>query len=274
MGAITMVAWRRPDYFYEVIESLKGCIGIEKYTIYLSIDGGYPDKQVQMVDIIKESGLNYKVHLCEENVGCAGNTKIALSMGFNEQERVIHIEDDTVLHPQALLWFEHNLDYYEDNKHIFSISGYTNGKMNNECLDGDWTESHVVGLRSWFSCWGWATWKRVWDEVKDDWFGIRWNEGIGQLHEGRQSRGDEFLTFITKDNKGSWGVPMNHYWRGKRFEIAPHTSFIQNIGFEDSTWATNEVHKYKQFTDWFKPDILVIDDWEHFFTDDFLGDVV
>ena len=122
MKAITMVAWRRPDYFNEVIESLKECIGIENYIIYLSIDGGYPDKQVQMVDIIKQSGLNHKVHLCEENVGCAGNTKIALSMGFNEQDRVIHIEDDTVLHPQALLWFEHNLDYYKDNKNIFSIT--------------------------------------------------------------------------------------------------------------------------------------------------------
>ena len=106
------------------------------------------------------------------------------------------------------------------------------------------------------------------------WFGIRWNEGIGQLHEGRQSRGDEFLTFITKDTKGSWGIPMNHYWRGNRFEIAPHTSFIQNIGVEDSTWATNEVHKYKQFTDWFKTNMIINDEWEHFFTDDFLEVIV
>jgi hypothetical protein len=270
---ITMAAWRRPKYFKEVIDSLKAADGIDNYKLLVSLDGGYYEKQKEMVEILRNTDLDYDVIIHSDNLGCAENTRYILDKGFKQYDKVIHLEDDTVIHPQALTWFEHNLDYYEHNLKIFSITGYTNGKLNELSLDGNWTEPHVVGLRSWFSCWGWATWKRVWDELKDSWFGIQWKDGIGVTHEGRQSRGDAFLQFIDKTNRGSWGIPMNHYWRGSRYEISPHTSFIQNIGVEDSTWATQEVHKYKQFTEWFKRDLIINQSWEHFFVEDFMEDL-
>tara|TARA_R110002012_G_scaffold134072_1_gene287321 strand:- start:16378 stop:17202 length:825 start_codon:yes stop_codon:yes gene_type:complete len=267
---ITIAGWRRPQYFKEVIDSLMIADGIDEYKLLVSLDGGYHREQKKMVKILRNSNLDYDVTIHNKNLGCAENTRYILNKGFNQFDKVIHLEDDTVIHPQALTWFEHNLDYYEHNLKIFSISGYTNGKMNESSLDGNWTEPHVVGIRSWFSCWGWATWKRVWDEIKDSWFGIEWKDGIGVTHEGRQSRGEDFLQYITKNNKGSWGIPMNHYWRNERYEISPHTSFIQNIGVENSTWATEEVHKYKQFTDWFKPNIIINSEWEHYFVEDFM----
>jgi len=267
---ITMASWRRPKYFKEVINSLVNAEGIEDYKILVSIDGGYTDKQSEMLSILRESNLNFSCYIQSDNFGCSKNTHFILSKGFEITDRVIHLEDDTVIHPKALRWFEHNLEHYEHDLNIFSISGYNNGKLNNQSLDGNWTEPHVVGIRSWFSCWGWATWKRVWDEINEGWFGIEWKEGIGVSHEGRQSRGKDFLQFITTNEKGSWGIPMNHYWRNDRFEISPHTSFIQNIGVEDSTWATEEVHKYKQFTDWFKPELAINELWEHYFVEDFL----
>ena len=267
---ITLAAWRRPDYFNQVISSLRNAKNISDYTIICSIDGGYPEEQIKMYEILKSTKLNFNLTVHEENLGCAENTRWVLEKGFSLADKVIHLEDDTIIHPQGLLWFEHNLERYEHDERIFSITGYTNGKMNDLCLDGDWAENHVVGIRDWFSCWGWATWKRVWDELSDSWFGIDWKDGVGISHEGRQSRGEEFLKHINRNKKGSWGIPMNHYWRKNRFEICPHTSFIQNIGVDNSTWATEEVHKFKQFTDWFRPNIAVNMDWEHFFVEEFL----
>lgn len=268
MGAITMTAWRRPKYFYKVIESLKACIGIEKYTIYLSIDGGYPDKQAQMIEIIKQSGLKYKAHLCDKNVGCAGNTKIALSMGFNEQDCIIHAEDDTVFHPDALSWFEHNLFMYKHDERIFSISGYTNGKLNDKCLDGNWTEYNIIGIRDNFTCWGWATWKRIWDKMENEWFGSIWKEN----HSGENCGfNEQFINSIEKTDKGSWAWPMNKYWRNGRFEIAPHCSYIQNIGEEDGMWATSMYQKYAHHTDWFNEERRInVEELDTFFIDDVL----
>ena len=268
MKVLTMTAWRRPDYFKEVIESLEEAEGIDEYLLLVSIDGGYPDKQEEMMDILQESSLNSEVFPHKTNIGCAGNTGFILKEGFSRAERVIHVEDDTVFHPDALSWFEFNLDKYEHDERIFSVSGYT---RDGDSLTGEWEEPNLVGLRDWFHCWGWATWKRVWDEIPM-WFGIHWKDGIGNAHEGRQSRGDDFLQYVDMSDKGSWGVPMNHYWRADRMEICPHTSFVQNIGKDDSTWAIEEVWRFKHRTERFRPHIRV-SDFDTFFVDDYLEGV-
>ena len=102
MKIITLAAWRRPDYFSQVVKSLENAEGIENYLILVSIDGGYPQRQTEMVAILRESKLNYETFVHEQNLGCAGNTGFILKKGFARADRVIHFEDDTVLHPDCL----------------------------------------------------------------------------------------------------------------------------------------------------------------------------
>ena len=74
MKVITMTAWRRPNYFGEVVKSLENTEGIDDYLLLVSLDGGYPERQTEMVAILRESKLDYEVFAHEENLGCAGNT--------------------------------------------------------------------------------------------------------------------------------------------------------------------------------------------------------
>ena len=268
MKILTMIAWRRPAYFKEVIKSLEDAEGIEDYTLLVSIDGGYSEQQDEMIEILKQCSLTYEVIIHKENIGCAGNTGFILKEGFKRADRVIHVEDDTVFHPDAIKWFESNLDEYEHDDRIFSITGYTNGKMNNLSLDGDWTENNIVGIRDKFTCWGWATWKRVWDEINGKWFGITWKGGYCSDTCGF---GKDFLESVNITNKGSWAWPMWKFWLNNRYEIAPHTSFIQNIGEYEGTWATPYYQKYAHHTDWFRINQRV--DMEHldrFFVNNYL----
>ena len=267
---ITMTAWRRSDYFKQVIDSLKSCEGIEDYFLIVAVDADYPKEQKEMERILNQSGLNHLCLLREQNYGCAKNTLDVLKRGFKQADRVIHVEDDTVLHPLALRWFEHNLERFEHDERIFSVSGYVNGDLNANSLDGDWTESNIVGIRDDFNCWGWATWKRVWDEIGDKGFGITWKEGFNEHNCGE---GKAFLSAVNREDKGSWAWPMRKYWRQKRFEIAPHTSFIQNIGLERGVWATKEIFLYKSHTDWFSPEKTDAFPLDYFFVDDFLNDL-
>ncbi len=124
-----MTAWRRADYFQQVIDSLEMVDGIDDYILLVSIDGGYQDRQDEMMNILGKSSLHYEHYCHEENIGCAANTGFILAKGFSRAERVIHVEDDTVFHPDALKWFEHNLAIYEDDERIFSISGYAREKF-------------------------------------------------------------------------------------------------------------------------------------------------
>ena len=74
MKIITLAAWRRPDYFQQVVESLENAEGIEEYKVLVSLDGGYPNKQLTMFCILEESSLNFEYFMHEGNLGCAGNT--------------------------------------------------------------------------------------------------------------------------------------------------------------------------------------------------------
>ena len=78
MKIITLAAWRRPDYFQQVVESLENAEGIEEYKVLVSLDGGYPNKQLTMFCILEESSLNFEYFMHEENLGCAGNTGFIL----------------------------------------------------------------------------------------------------------------------------------------------------------------------------------------------------
>ena len=62
MKIITLAAWRRPDYFAEVVKSLGNAEGIDDYLILVALDGGYPQRQTEMVAILRESKLNYEIH--------------------------------------------------------------------------------------------------------------------------------------------------------------------------------------------------------------------
>ena len=55
MKVITLAAWRRPQYFQQVVKSLENAEGIEEYLVLVSLDGGYPQRQTEMVAILRES---------------------------------------------------------------------------------------------------------------------------------------------------------------------------------------------------------------------------
>ena len=266
MKIITLAAWRRPDYFAEVVKSLENAEGIDDYLILVALDGGYPQRQTEMVAILRESKLNYEIFAHEENLGCAKNTGFILKQGFERADRVIHFEDDTVLHPDCLRFLEYNLDKYEDNEAIFSITSYTNPQWNDICLDGDWLEPNLVGIRDRFTCQGWATWKRVWDEITV-WFGIQFKDTMPYPIP----QGEDFLTHVELDDKGSWANPMAHYWRKGRLEICPHTSLSNNIGLKGGLNTTELTWNAQMDSPMFNPNQR-INEFDSFFVDDYLED--
>ena len=257
--AISMTGWRRPAYFERVLESIIAANGTE-YPIHISIDGGYAESQKLMRECVKHNLPNASVYAHTENLGCASNTHYALARAFQDPsiDAVIHLEDDTILHPQFFEFMHQALERYANQPRIFSVSGYkrrANQRTGGLMLTEDWGGNNV-GLQALFTCWGWGTWRRVWEEVKDEWFGIHW---IGNKEpEGVQ--GQNFMDSIVKNPKGSWAHPMNLHWRGQRLEIIPDESLVQNIGVAHSTFAAG-LRSVLQHTDSFDT-TCIYDGWD------------
>ena len=172
--AITLTAWRRPDNLGEVINSIVAAGG-NAYPIHISIDGGFPDEQKEMIESVAQKLGESHLTVHEHNIGAAKNISQVIGRAFADPniDAVIHLEDDTVLHPQFFEYMSESLERYASTKEFFTVSGYSNSNL-------PWHTEHWggnnVGFRPWFTPWGWALWRRTWDELKDNWFGITFHD--------------------------------------------------------------------------------------------------
>ena len=253
--AITMCGWRRPDNLGEVIDSMVAA-GCNAYPIHISIDGGFPDEQKEMIECIGEklSGqeVEPEVTVHKENIGAPTNIFQVLGRAFADSsiDAVIHIEDDTVVHPQFFEYMRESLERYANTTEVFTVSGYSNSNL-------PWHTEHWggnnVGFRPWFTPWGWALWRRTWDEIKDQWFGITFHDHT--TFDPTQSYTEESLLELGhKDPKGAFDWPMRLLWRKNRFELAPDESLVQNIGNDRSLYAQEMTHAAIQYTNRFYPE--------------------
>ena len=241
---ICITAWRRPYYFKEVIEALEKCMGINNYSILISVDWcGDIKKQEEHKTIFDGGGLKklpHEIHLHPKRMGCAGNVGFAFKTAFEDPtiDAVIMLEDDTLPSEDFLNYSSTLLDRYKNDDNVLNISGYVrNGRK---------ADPNKIISRKWFTSQGWSTWRRIYEEIGPNWFGIHWKNN---RKKGEKLPSDErFFKYVKKSNTGSWGIPMNKYWRKDRVEIGPGVSRIQNIGAKegmfnpDEKWHKKNIH--------------------------------
>lgn len=263
---IGMTGWRRPGYFASVIERLSRCSDVGDFTCLASIDGGYPQQQDSMRTIFEHSGLRGDIHMHPENLGCAGNTGFLFNTLFaSGADAVIMLEDDTVPSVDFLCYARAMLQRFADDERVFSVSGYhrrihadspelapppteylPNGmvsiRMNLDDIKFTADLPPTIGpgrpdrvfFRDYFTSWGWATWRRVYEEIGDGWFGVN---SVGRVAPDAGARNSEVLSWNDRSPYGTWALPMAFYWRRGRCEVAPDLSRIQNIGAEEGMFC-------------------------------------
>lgn len=189
MKTLTVIGWRRPDYLRQVLKSLRRCIGIREYKVWVMIDHGCLET---LAVAVGESMDSWSVTYAEKPIGCNGMTRFACETGFAFSDYHIHLEDDCVPAKDCLCWFEWASRFKADDS-VFSVSGYSKetGRLD------------AYGRRSWFTPWGWATWRSRW----------------GQM-----------LSWWREEARYPWAVQTNHWARQCRMEVYPVVARIQNIG--------------------------------------------
>jgi hypothetical protein len=208
MKIITLCFWKRPEYAQAVLNSLKACAGVDRYTLLMHLDGGgHPDMPAvaNSVDFASKVVIAHSDH-----AGCNWNTRRALAHGFNESDYVIHVEEDVILAPDALRWFEW-ASHLRDVKTIFTTNAWRNdvGWMPEQGRPFPPGEASRAVAMPFFNCWGWATWADRWREID-----AGWTTGT--------------------DQSLSWDTSVQTT-RGNRLGIQPHISRACNIGKEGGT---------------------------------------
>jgi len=183
----------------------------------------------------------------KKNFGLARNIIEGVSEVINVYNNVIVLEDDLITSKNFLCYMKNALNFYEEKKEIFSISGYS---MPLKSLKNYPYDTYLFYRPS---SWGWATWKDRWMDI--DWE-IKDYENFFKDKKSQKdfNKGGSDLTRMLKHyfegKNNSWAIRWSYnMWKQKKYCVYPTKSKIQNIGFGENATHCKGINIYRTLID-------------------------
>ncbi len=238
---IIIFVYNRADHFIQVYNALSACNEAKDSDLFIFSDGAKNEAGKEKVNevraavaAIKDSGDFKSVTVTESpfNKGLAASVIAGVTEVINKYGRAIVVEDDCKVSPFFLSFMNNALDFYESNKRIGSIAGYT--PMID--LPDDYKKDVFAAYRS--CSWTWATWKDRWDGVDWELKEMKDFYNSPKLIRRLNSNGsDRFMRLYrqTKGNGSSWSVRFGaHLVKNNLLTVYPRFSYNSNIGCDES----------------------------------------
>ncbi len=247
---VVFITFKRPDYTYQVFDSIKRNTPRK---LYLVSDAGRESNpgEIQIVLDIRahlEEMIDWECEVikiyAKSNMGCARRIATALDEVFKKEDRAIILEDDCVPNESFFRFCQDMLERYSDDSRIMSISGSTEIKYI-PSTDKDYYFSKIFG------CWGWATWKRAWN-LFDYNMPDHENRRNEQIFRRTLFASDAYTILMAKfddlassDNKFSWAYIFYYYSiLNDGYHIYPKYNLVENIGFSSDSTHTDRCPSY------------------------------
>lgn len=193
--------------------------------------------------IVNQVDWDCEVHTLfqTENQGCGWGPYKAISWFFKHVEMGIILEDDCLPHLEFFKYCEEMLIRYKDDQNIALLTGRNNFKIMPH-------NNASYFLSAFHFCWGWASWRRVWEKydytlidksAKDyfqhlrRYFGI-WN--IGTI----LWRMNIFYFCRNNQPRDIWDYQFcisTQFFN--QYTIVPKKNLVKNIGFDERATHTS-----------------------------------
>lgn len=245
---ILLITFNRPKLVRKVLLEIKK---IQPKSLYIFQDG--PRKGVsedilliqEVRSIIKELvdwPCNLVTMFQNVNLGCGRGPATAIEMFFSHEERGIILEDDCMPHPDFFEYCEELLILYQEDKRISFIGGCNY----NFPINFDYSYAFMGGHHQ---TWGWATWKRTWDNF--DYYLTGWDEKkiksvIKHYYKDFRQRIYWLKKYrdVKKNrmNDSCWDYQFYFScWEHHQLAICPSVNLVSNVGYgEDATHTKSE----------------------------------
>jgi hypothetical protein len=160
LAPIVIFAYKRPDKFEKLLDSLKQCYESKHSSLYIFLDK--PNSELldkahfRMKEIISEiDGFDeVVVSLSDKHLGLSQNITQGISKVLELNDRIIVLEEDLVVSSNFLYYMNCALQIYDNSLEVFHIAAHCDSVHR---LYGD----DFFFTRK-MDCWGWATWKNRW----------------------------------------------------------------------------------------------------------------
>ena len=251
VAPVVLFVYKRYEHTEKVLKSLNKNLLAEESELFIFCDGARAEKDKADVEKTREvvrnfisnnSFKNVDVRFSEKNSGLATSVINGVTEIINKYGNVIVLEDDLITTKDFLVYMNSALDFYKNNKKIWSISGFS--FFDPETID--YPHDIYMGYRG--CSWGWATWKDRWDLV--DWKVSDYNKfkiNPFMRHKFTIS-GNDMPGMLDKQMKGfisSWAIRWCYQQNKlKMYTVFPKYTKIQNIGTDGSGTHSGNNHSY------------------------------
>lgn len=239
---VAFIIFKRPDTTKQVFEAIRQA----KPPKLLVIADGARENQPEEAEkcaatraIIDRVDWDCEVlkNFADENMGCRNRVSSGLDWVFETVEEAIILEDDCVPNPSFFIFCEELLEKYRDDRRIMTICG-TN-------VLGEWkSDLQSYFFSSYYSCWGWATWKRAWNYYDVEmklWSNPDIKKRVREILANDQQYRIWKKLFDNVRQADTWDFQwFLSYILQSGLVIIPSVNLVSNIGFSAEATHTKE----------------------------------
>lgn len=166
LAPVVLFVYNRPVHTRRTLGALRKNLLAAGTDLYVFSDGAKTyseqDKVGEVRNIFRDLEGFKSVSVTErpKNIGLAANVIDGVTSVVNKYGKVIVLEDDVLLAPYALEYFNDALNKYEDSDKVMHIGAYMYNIDRSNLSETFFTRLTMSQA--------WATWKRSWDHFEED----------------------------------------------------------------------------------------------------------
>lgn len=250
---VALIFFNRPDCLRQTFEAIRASRPSKLFLIQDGAREDRPDNEDNIAkcrDIVSNIDWNCKVTpiYSDKNLGCGMRVYTGLNEAFKSVDQLVIIEDDIVIGESFLPFCKAMLDRYENDQRIGMISGMNHLGVYKDC-PYDYFFSSQGG-----AIWGWATWKRVWDDIDwpldcaDDEYAN--SIIVKALYNNRFAKTvktnikNKRKLYLSNCKQSSWSFQFGYTTclAQSRLNIIPKVNLISNIGITNDSVHSSPIH--------------------------------
>lgn len=240
---VLFLVFNRPAETAQVFEAIRSQ---RPSRLFVAADGPRPGRAGEAVLVQQTRELVSKVDWpCEvntlfrdENLGCGRAVSGAISWFFEQVEEGIVLEDDCLPHPDFFPYCETLLARYRDESRVATIAG-----TNFLPTTLPYRNTHYAS--KYFQMWGWASWRRVWQQYDFSLESLgedQWIELLKRTHPIATEVGywREIMRALKSGVVDTWDFQVFFScWKMGSVHIMPGSNLVSNIGYGPAATHTN-----------------------------------
>lgn len=241
--SVMILFFTRPDTLQKVFESVRRA---KPARLFLFQDGARNEKDEKRIaecrEIVENIDWDCQVYrnYSEVNLGCDKSQFAAFKWAFEYTDSLIFLEDDCVPSQSFFPFCENLLEKYKDDKRVHMICGMNHEGDSSASVKEDYLFAKTPTI------WGWATWKRAWENWDTSFSYLDDEQTISRIRENifpakwarfQIDRATKTRDYFRKTGKVSSFELLNAMamYLNSAYAIIPTKNMISNVGISEGS---------------------------------------